>query len=105
MVRWRSRFRGHSQRASTDFIGLADAALECGVNRNKPWGVVKDGTLKAYDGSRDKRVTLLSRRELDDFFQVRVKEGREVMESLNGASRIQFSRTNDAGCIVHYRAT
>ena len=61
--------------ASTVFIRLTEAALECGVSRNKLWGVVKDGTLKAYDDPRGKRVTLLSRRELDDLFQARVKEG------------------------------
>ncbi len=64
--------------ASTDFIRLTDAAQEFVVSRNKLWGMVKDGTLNTYDDPRDKRVTLLSRWELEEFFQVRpIQRGRD----------------------------
>ena len=57
--------------ASTDFIRLTDAAQEFVVSRNKLWSMVKDGTLNTYDDPGDKRVTLLSRWELKELFQVR----------------------------------
>ena len=58
----------------SDYIRLTDAATEYGLSRTKLSLMVKNGVLKGFEDPRDKRVTLLSRKELDGFFQVRPKE-------------------------------
>ena len=86
--------------ASTDFIRLTVAVLKYGVSHNKLWGMVKDGTLKAYDDPRDKRVTLLSRASLmTSFKSVLKKEGRGCNGILERG--IVHSVFTDERCRVH----
>ena len=58
----------------SDYIRLTDAAKEYGLSRTKLSILVKEGILKGFAEPRDRRVTLLSRQELEGFLQVRPKE-------------------------------
>ena len=60
--------------AINDYIRLTDAATEYNLSRTKLSLLVRQGTLNGYTDPRDKRVTLLSRQELDGYFRVRPKE-------------------------------
>jgi hypothetical protein len=60
--------------AANDYIRLTDAAKEYGLSRTKLSLLVKNGDLKRYEDPRDKRVTFLSRKELEAFLEVRPKE-------------------------------